>query len=153
MRFKYLFLGLMLLILAGSMTAIAAADDYASLGDYTFDIPDGYQVADKADNMLTMQADDNHSVIVYALEDAGDLDIFKSLLDSQGCEFADEQTFRSRSFDVNQSTFTYMDIQGYLYICDDGKGTPVLVANAVPTSEELPAPDDNPGRQVVDSLE
>ena len=49
MRFKYLFLGLMLLILAGSMTAIAAADDYASLGDYTFDIPDGYQVADKTD--------------------------------------------------------------------------------------------------------
>ena len=44
MRFKYLFLGLMLLILAGSMTAIAAADDYESLGDYTFDIPDGYQV-------------------------------------------------------------------------------------------------------------
>lgn len=49
MRFKYLFLGLMLLILAGSMTAIVAADDYESLGDYTFDIPDGYQVIDKTD--------------------------------------------------------------------------------------------------------
>ena len=46
-----------------------------------------------------------------------------------------------------------MDIQGYLYICDDGKGTPILLANAIPTSEELPAPDDNPARQVVDSLE
>ena len=65
MRFKYLFLSLMLLILARSITAIAAADDYESLGDYTFDIPDGYQVADKTDEMLTMQADDNHSVLVY----------------------------------------------------------------------------------------
>ena len=54
MRFKYLFLGLMLLILAGSMTAIAAADDYESLGDYTFDIPDGYQVTDKTDEMVTI---------------------------------------------------------------------------------------------------
>ena len=40
MRFKYLFVGLMLLILATSITAIAAADDYESLGDYTFDIPE-----------------------------------------------------------------------------------------------------------------
>ena len=44
MRFKNIFLSVMILILVGSMTAIAAADDYESLGDYTFDIPDGYQV-------------------------------------------------------------------------------------------------------------
>lgn len=59
MRFKYLFLGLMLLILAGSMTAIAAADDYESLGDYTFDIPDGYQVVDKDDVSVGMELDEN----------------------------------------------------------------------------------------------
>ena len=47
MKFKYLFLCSILLILAGSMTAIAAADDYESIGDYTFDIPDGYDVTDK----------------------------------------------------------------------------------------------------------
>ena len=52
MRFKYLFLGFMLLILAGSMTAIAAADDYESVGDYTFDIPDGYQVGRKEENPM-----------------------------------------------------------------------------------------------------
>ena len=36
MRFKNIFLSVMILILVGSMTAIAAADDYESLGDYTF---------------------------------------------------------------------------------------------------------------------
>lgn len=65
MRFKYLFLGLMLLILAGSMIAIAAADDYEPLGDYTFDIPDGYQVVDKDDVSVGMELDENHTVLVY----------------------------------------------------------------------------------------
>ena len=58
MRFKYLFLGLMLLILAGSMTAIAAADDYESLGDYTFDIPDGYQGLDIGPKTAKLYADE-----------------------------------------------------------------------------------------------
>ena len=65
MRFKNIFLSVMILILVGSMTAIAAADDYESLGDYTFDIPDGYQVTDKTDEMVTMQVDEDHPIIVY----------------------------------------------------------------------------------------
>ncbi|MBQ2961598.1 hypothetical protein [Methanobrevibacter sp.] len=153
MRFKYIFLSLMLLILVGSMTAIAAEDDYASLGDYTFDIPEGYQIADEADNMLAFEADDDHSVIVYALDSVSDLDIFKSLLDNQGCKFADETSFESGSFNVDQSTYSYMDTKGYMYICDDGSGTPVLVALGIPDSEDLPQADDNPAYQVVSSLE
>ena len=69
MRFKYLFLGFMLLILAGSMTAIAAADDYESLGDYTFDIPDGYQVTDKTDEMVTMQVDEDTATLTWKIKD------------------------------------------------------------------------------------
>lgn len=153
MRFKYFFLSLMLLILLGSIAAVAAQDDYESLGDYTFDIPDGYQVADKDDSMLSMQADDDHTVIVYKLDSASDLDLFKSLLEDQGCKFADEDTFQSGSFDVSQNSYKYMDIQGFLYVCDDGSGTPILVAYGVPSSEDAPAADDNPARAVVDSLE
>lgn len=153
MRFKYIFLSLMLLIMVGSMTAVAAEDDYASLGDYTFDIPEGYQIVDEADNMMSFEADENHTVIVYALDSVGDLDIFKSLLDNQGCKFADETSFESGSFNVDQSTYSYMDTQGYMYICDDGAGTPVLVALGLPADEELPAADDNAAYQVVSSLE
>ena len=73
MRFKYLFLGFLFFLLAGSITAIAADDNYASLGDYTFDIPDGYQIIDENDNSVTMQQDDNHSVIVYYFNNAMNL--------------------------------------------------------------------------------
>ena len=105
MRFKYLFLGFMLLILAGSMTAIAAADDYESLGDYTFDIPDGYQVTDKTDEMVTMQVDEDHPIIVYKLDSVADVDSFISLLETTGCKLVSEDAFQAGSFNVTPYGF------------------------------------------------
>ncbi|MBR4396813.1 MAG: hypothetical protein IKS93_03055 [Methanobrevibacter sp.] len=148
MRFKYLLLGLMLFIM---VAGVAAADDYESLGDYTFDIPDGYQVVDKDNEMVTMQTDEDHSVIVYKLDSVSDVDTFISLLETTGCKFTDEETFQSGSFDVTGYSFTYLDIQGNLYICNDG-GTPILVADAIPSSEDAVA-EDSPAMQVVNSLE
>ncbi|WP_325192824.1 hypothetical protein [Methanobrevibacter ruminantium] len=153
MRFKYLFLGLMLLILAGSMTAIAAADDYEPLGDYTFDIPDGYQVTDKTDEMVIMQVDEDHPIIVYKLDSVADVDSFISLLETTGCKFSSEDAFQAGSFDVTSYGYTYLDAQGFFYICDDGKGTPILVASSGPSTEGPLTVDDNPARIVVDSLE
>lgn len=153
MRFKYIILTLMLLIMVTSVTAVAAADDYESLGDYTFDIPDGYHVEDKSDNMLKMSADDNHSIIVYKLDASEDVDFLKSLAAGQGCEFGEEENFTSGNFNVRQCTYNYTDIQGMLYLCDDGKGNPIFVGLLNPNSEEAPDPINNPARQVVDSLE
>ena len=153
MKFKYLFLGVMLLILAGSMTAIAAADDYESLGDYTFDIPDGYQVTDKTDEMVTMQVDEDHPIIVYKLDSVADVDSFISLLETTGCKLVSEDAFQAGSFNVTPYSFTYMDAQGFFYICDDGNDSPVLVASSSPSTEDPLTVDDNPARLVVDSLE
>ena len=49
--------------------------------------------------------------------------------------------------------YTYLDAQGFFYICDDGKGTPILVASSGPSTEDPLTVDDNPARVVVDSLE
>ena len=136
--------------MVGSIAAAAAADDYESLGDYTFDIPDGYQVVDKDNEVVTMEADENHSVVVYKLDALSDADTFISLLEATGCEFANEETFQSGSFDVTGYSFTYLDIQGNLYVCNDG-GTPILVADSIPASEDASA--DSPAMQVVNSLE
>ena len=153
MRFKYLFVGLMLLILATSITAIAAADDYESLGDYTFDIPDGYKLVDKTNEMITFQADENHSVIVYKLDNANDFDSLKSLAEELGAKFGDNQTFQSGNFNVTQSNFTFKDIKGLAYVCDDGSGGNIFVAYGLPTSEDDPSLEDNPAKVVLDSLE
>ena len=151
MKFKYLFLSVMLFIMVGSIAAVGAAEDYESLGDYTFDIPDGYQVVDKDNEMVAMEADENHSLIVYKLDTLSDADTFISLLEATGCEFGEEETFQLGSFDVSGYSFNYLDIQGNLYICDDG-GTPILVADSIPASEDLPQ-EDSPAMQVVNSLE
>ena len=153
MKFKYLFLGVMLLILAGSMTAIAAADDYESLGDYTFDIPDGYQVTDKDNEMVIMEVDEDHPIVVYKLDSTTDIDSFMSLLETTGCELVSEDAFQAGSFNVTPFAYTYLDAQGFFYICDDGKGTPILVASSGPSTEDPLTVDDNPARIVVDSLE
>lgn len=153
MKFKYLFLGFMLLILAGSMTAIAAADDYESLGDYTFDIPDGYQVTDKTDEMVTMQVDEDHPIIVYKLDSVADVDSFISLLETTGCKLVSEDAFQAGSFDVTPYSYTYLENQGFFYVCNDGKGTPILVASSSPNTEDPLTVDDNPAKLIVDSLE
>ena len=153
MRFKNIFLSVMILILVGSMTAIAAADDFESLGDYTFDIPDGYQVTDKTDEMVTMQVDEDHPIIVYKLDSVADVDSFISLLETTGCELVSEDAFQAGSFNVTPYSFTYMDAQGFFYICDDGNDSPVLVASSSPSTEDPLTVDDNPARLVVDSLE
>lgn len=153
MRFKYFFLGLMLLIVVGSIAAASADEDYSSLGDYTFDIPEGYQIVDESDNMLNMEADDDHAIIVYLLDTPDDLGLFNSLLESQGCKFNEVDDFQSGSFDVNVRSYEYQDIQGILYTCDDGSGTPILVASAVSLSDDGPDVDNDTARQVVESLE
>ena len=153
MRFKYLFVGLMLLILATSITAIAAADDYESLGDYTFDIPDGFKILDKTNETLTMQAEENHTVVVYKLDEISDFEGIKSIVEELGAKFGDDQTFQSGNFNVTQSNFTSDDIQGWAYVCDDGSGSGILVVDSLPAGDDAPSPEDNPARQVVDSLE
>lgn len=152
MRFKLIFLSLMLLILAGSMTAIAAQDDYGSVGDYTFDIPDGYQVTDKDEGSVGMELDENHTVLVTQLDSDNDIRLFKSMLEKAGCEFTDGQDLKVNNFDVSQSTYKFEDTQGNFYICSDG-GKPILVADGMPASEEFPTAEDSPAYKVVSSLE
>ena len=153
MELKYLFVSLIVLMLACSVAAIAAEEDYGSLGDYTFDIPDGYQVVDDTDDMFTMEADENHTVVVYKLDTATDFDLFKSLLEDQGCEFGEEDSFQSGSFNVTQYSYNYLNSQGYLYVCEDGSGASILSAYAASEDDDAITADDNPARQVVDSLE
>jgi hypothetical protein len=147
-----MFLGILIMIMVTSIGAIAAADDYESVGDYTFDIPDGYQVVDKDDVSVGMELDENHTVLVYQLDAVSDINFFKSMLESAGCEFGDAQELKVGNFEATQSTYKFDETQGYFYICSDG-GKPIVVADGMTGSEELPAVELSPAYQVVNSLE
>ena len=147
-----MFLGILIMIMVTSVGAIAAADDYESVGDYTFDIPDGYQVVDKDDVSVGMELDENHTVLVYQLDAVSDINFFKSMLEAAGCEFGDAQELKVGNFEATQSTYKFDETQGYFYICSDG-GKPIVVADGMTGSEDLPAVELSPAYQVVNSLE
>ena len=153
MKFKYLLLSFMLLILVGSIAAIAADEDYGSLGDYTFDIPDGYQIINKTDKMLSMQEDADHAIIIALPDEVKSSDEFKADLEKQGYEFGDEDNYTSGNFEINQYNYNKDTYQGFLYICDDGNDSPILITYVMPADEDAPDPDDNPVTQIVNSLE
>ena len=153
MRFKYLFLSLMLLILAGSISAIAAEEDYGSLGDYTFDIPDSYEIVNKTDNLLSMQEDTDHAIVMSLPDEVKSSDEFKADLEKQGYEFGDEDTYTSGNFEISQYNYNKDTYQGFLYICDDGNDSPILITYVIPADEDAPDPDDNPITEIINSLE
>ena len=153
MKFKYLFLSFMLLIMIGSITAIAADDDYGSLGDYTFDLPDGYEIVNKTDNMLSMQQDKDHAVVMSIPDEVKQADEFKADLEAQGYEFGDEDKYTVGNFEISQYNYNYGQYQGFLYICDDGNNSPILITLVIPADEDAPDSQDNPVTTIINSLE
>ena len=153
MKYKYLFLSFLLLIMIGSITAIAADDDYGSLGDYTFDLPDGYEIVNKTDNMLSMQQDTDHAIVMSLPDEVKQADEFKANLEKQGYEFGDEDKYTVDNFEISQYNYNYEQYQGFLYICDDGNDSPILITLVIPADEDAPDSQDNPVTTIINSLE
>ena len=153
MKYKYLFLSFLLLIMIGSITAIAADDDYGSLGDYTFDLPDGYEIVNKTDNMLSMQQDTDHAIVMSLPDEVKQADEFKADLEKQGYEFGDEDKYTVDNFEISQYNYNYEQYQGFLYICDDGNNSPILITLVIPADEDAPDSQDNPVTTIINSLE
>ena len=143
----------MLIILVGSVASIAADEDYGSLGDYTFDIPAGYEIVNQTDNLLSMQQDTDHAIVMALPDEVKSADEFKADLEKQGYEFGDEDTYTSGNFEISQYNYNKDTYQGFLYICDDGNDSPILITLVIPADEDVPSEDDNPVTQIVNSLE
>ena len=153
MKLKYLFARLMLIILVCSVASIAADEDYGSLGDYTFDIPAGYEIVNKTDNLLSMQQDTDHAIVMALPDEVKSADEFKADLEKQGYEFGDEGNYTIGNFEINQYNYNKDTYQGFLYICDDGNDSPILITLVIPADEDAPDPDNNPVTEIVNSLE
>ena len=117
MKYKYLFLSFMLLILVGSITAIAANE--ASIGDYTFTLPDGYTIANQTEDLISMTQDDDHAIVISDPEVVKSSEEFKADLEADGYEFGDEANYTSGNFDIEQYNYNQDSYKGFLYICHD----------------------------------
>ena len=133
MKYKYLFLSFMLLILVGSITAIAANE--ASIGDYTFTLPDGYTIANQTEDLISMTQDDDHAIVISDPEVVKSSEEFKADLEAQ--------------YNYNQDSY-----KGFLYICHDNTDDDevFLITLVMPEDEDTPSEDDNPVSTILSSF-
>ena len=152
MKYKYLFLSFMLLILVGSITAIAANE--ASIGDYTFTLPDGYTIANQTEDLISMTQDDDHSIVISDPEVVKSSEEFKADLEADGYEFGDEANYTSGNFDIEQYNYNQDSYKGFLYICHDNTDDDevFLITLVMPEDEDTPSEDDNPVSTILSSF-
>ena len=118
MKFKYLFLSLMILVLACSVAAIAA--DEALLDDYKFTIPENFTIVNSTEHVISLEQDENQAIVLACLDEAKSPEQFKADLEAKGFEISDEENnFTAGIFEVRQSDISQNDIKGFIYICDD----------------------------------
>ena len=152
MKFKYLFLSFLVLILAGSIAAIAANE--ASIGDYTFTLPDGYTIANQTEDLISMTQDDDHSIVISDPEVVKSSEEFKADLEADGYEFGDEANYTSGNFDIEQYNYNQDSYKGFLYICHDNTDDDevFLITLVMPEDEDTPSEDDNPVSTILSSF-
>ena len=152
MKYRYLFLSFMLLILVGSITAIAANE--ASIGDYTFTLPDGYTIANQTEDLISMTQDDDHAIVISDPEVVKSSEEFKADLEADGYEFGDEANYTSGNFDIEQYNYNQDSYKGFLYICHDNTDDDevFLITLVMPEDEDTPSEDDNPVSTILSSF-
>ena len=152
MKFKYLFLSFLVLILVGSIAAIAANE--ASIGDYTFTLPDGYTIANQTEDLISMTQDDDHSIVISDPEVVKSSEEFKADLEADGYEFGDEANYTSGNFDIEQYNYNQDSYKGFLYICHDNTDDDevFLITLVMPEDEDTPSEDDNPVSTILSSF-
>ena len=154
MKLKYAIACLMLLVLAFGIAAISAED--ATVGDYTFAIPEGFEIINESDEGISLSGIDTSTINVGVLKQKmGNKEIIKSLK-AQGYELDDkvDGTYDMENFKVSRYVFTYKDAYyGYCYICDDGDDQ-ILIYHYFVYEDDLDTySDDSDVFDIIQSLE
>ena len=141
MKFKYLILSFMLLILVGSISAIAADDDYNI-------IPDGYHIKNCSDDYVLLESDQYHTISICALGSDADRNVLKYMLERSMYDFVYSVNYTKGSYDVEENHYNQEYQSGILYLCDNGEEL-VVIDYKVPLGEEI---EDSPVEVILEGL-
>lgn len=150
MRLNKIFMALLLMsVIAISIGAVAA--EQGTIGQNTFDIPDGYTVAKTEGNMILMQKDANN-VVTVTIEIPDDIEASKQTILDQGYELADESNVKYADKDITVQGFTKDGVTSYNYIVlsDDGNYVVGVVSNDPDFNGDLES-GDNPAATIFDT--
>ena len=135
------------MILVGSIAAIAADEDYGSLGDYTFDIPDGYQIRNCSDDYVLLESDQYHTISISVMENM-DSDVLKYMLERSMYDFVYSSNYTKGDYDIEENHYNQEYQRGIVYLCDNGDEL-IVIDYKVPVIEEI---EDSPVEVILDGL-
>ena len=121
MKSKSIILAIAVLIMACSITAIAA--ESASVGDYTFEIPDDYKSTDITDTQATLEKDNTHAIVVIFADSVSSSEDAKSNLESKGYTYIGQNSYDANGYSINQQNFEKdgLTVYSYDFEMKDGK--------------------------------
>ena len=154
MRFKYLLLGFMLLILAGSMTAISAADtdEIGILDEKIFTIPEDFEIMNQSGEYAYLENSDGNQSIVIMVRST-DPNKILSLYEQVGYEFNDTyRTYQRGIYKVSEIGFTYEDYIGLLFACENGNDR-VYILHSFLNEDDFPTDEDMLALKLISSLQ
>ena len=155
MKFKYLFLGVMLLILAGSMTAIAAADtdDFGIVGDKAFTVPEDFEIINETDSNVYMEnTDGNQSFVITVLDEDTDPEVLLQVYEDSGYTFNKTYSVYQRGiYRITELEFTYKDYIGLLFICQNGNEC-IFISHGFLDENDFPTDDDKVALELISSI-
>jgi len=141
MKIKTIISVLAILILACSITAIAAEDiEYSG---HTFEIPEGYTVYSSNESNLVLTQDDDHIIVVLYSDEISDSEDSIKSLESKGYKFIGEETYDAEGYEVTQQNYEkdpYTALS-YSFKID---GEYCIISYTQPVDETIPEGSDNP---------
>lgn len=151
MKIKTITISIALLILACSITAIAAED--VNVAGHTFEVPKDYNVFNTSDDQIILEKDDSHAiVIIFADTVANSADSISSL-ESKGYKFIGEETYDAEGFNITQQNFEKDDLTVYSYNFEVSDGEYCVITFTMPSSENALEGEDNPVTGILQTLE
>ena len=154
MKFNKIFL-IMLLVAVVATVGFVAAEE-ATVGAYTFTIPDGYTIATQDDTTIAMQLDANNA-LSFATEVSDDIESSKQAFIDQGKELIAEEEMDFNNMHFNLQAFKYdqagTTLYAYNYIClsDSGNFVLTLVTDNAEFDYDLNS-EGNPAGTLLSSL-
>lgn len=153
MKLNKIFVAIIVLIFVSSI-GMAVAED-ASVGGYTFTVPEGYKVLNTTEDSVVMQMDDNNA-IVFSTTVGDDLEAAKENFISQGKELLEENVQDFDGLEVNLQAFSVpgTDINSYNYVVlsEDGNFL-VTVSSDDPNFDTDLKAEGNPAGEIFNTLQ
>ncbi|MBQ2831671.1 hypothetical protein [Methanobrevibacter sp.] len=140
---------LVALVFIASVGIVVAQD--TTIDDYTFTIPDGYEVKEVNGSMITLMEGDEHAIVVMITDDVKDSEDAKENLESQGYKFIGEDTYSVGSKEVRQQNYEKNDYTVMTYVFSVGDDQ-CIITFTIPSSETAPEGADNPVSTIINSI-